>query len=111
MPAYPDGLRDLRRQVSKPVFGWEGAGLEISAGGAPVQLQMPGHTAGQAQVRQEFVDLPSFTDTHARFVPHLIDGPRPTPRRSPAGCRTADPRCPRVVDRRPSTGVFSSHDE
>ena len=107
LPAYLDGPRDLRRHVSKPVFGWEGAGIEISAGGAPVQLQTPGHTTGQARVWQEFVDLPSFdgarpvlgtwvvggrpaglgiresdglvTDTHARFLPHVIDGPRSTP--------------------------------
>jgi glutathionylspermidine synthase len=107
LPASLDGPGQMRRWVSKPVFGWEGAGIEVVAQGAPLQVQPDGGTSGQARVWQEFVDLPVLdgarpvlgtwvvggrpaglgiresdglvTDARARFVPHWIDAPRSTP--------------------------------
>ena len=92
--------------VSKPVHGWEGAGVRISAPGIDVHTD-PAHTVGQALVHQAFTELPDLegnypvigswliagesaglgfrestsliTDTAARFVPHRLDAPRSTP--------------------------------
>lgn len=100
------GPRELTEWVSKPVFGWEGAGIRVHT--ADTEVAGPvGHTAGQATVFQQFTPLPDFdgnhpvvgswivegsaagigirestsliTDTAARFVPHYIDAPRSSP--------------------------------
>lgn len=92
--------------VGKPVFGWEGAGIEVVTPDFrhvnPVK-----HTGGQAIVYQAYTPLGSFdgahpvlgcwvvqgrsaglgiresdgpvTDTGARFVPHVMTTPRSTP--------------------------------
>ncbi|GAA4963519.1 glutathionylspermidine synthase family protein [Kineococcus glutinatus] len=95
-----------RGVVSKPVYGWEGAGVRVRAG-ALEETAPPGHTAGQRLVHQQYAELPVFdgnralvgswvvggraaglgvresanliTDTRARFVPHYLDAPRSTP--------------------------------
>ncbi|MGI4893793.1 MAG: glutathionylspermidine synthase family protein [Janthinobacterium lividum] len=102
----PGSVEARRGYVAKPVHGWEGAGVRISAPGIEVS-SAPGHTAGQALVYQQFVELPDFdgnrpvvgswmiaehasglgvrestsliTDTSARFVPHYLKAPRSTP--------------------------------
>jgi glutathionylspermidine synthase len=92
--------------VIKPVYGWEGAGIQIVRDGevttAPVK-----HTAGQPVIYQQYREIPAFdgarpvlgtwvinghpaglgiresehliTDTDARFLPHYIDAPRSSP--------------------------------
>jgi len=102
LPAYwdPHGMRD---HVAKPVYGWEGAGVRVQRGGE-VTAADPRHTRGQAEVFQQYVELPDLdgnrpvlgtwvvnghpaglgiressgliTDTHARFLPHSLDAPR-----------------------------------
>ncbi|ABS04229.1 glutathionylspermidine synthase [Kineococcus radiotolerans] len=111
LPAWLDeprpGTPEARRgYVSKPVYGWEGAGIRITAPGIDVTTD-PAHTGGQALVHQAFTELADFdgnhpvigswlvageaaglgfrestslvTDTAARFVPHRLDAPRSTP--------------------------------
>jgi glutathionylspermidine synthase len=113
----PHGMRD---HVAKPVFGWEGAGIRITRGGA-VTAAPPRHTAGQAEVYQQHVELPSYdgnlpvlgtwvvdgepaglgirestgpvTDAQARFLPHRLDAPRST-----------DEQVRQWLDPRPPTG-------
>jgi glutathionylspermidine synthase len=101
------GSAEARRGwVSKPVYGWEGAGVRIDAPGVRVSTA-PAHTTGQALVHQRYTPLPDFdghhpvvgswvvagraaglgvrestspiTDTAARFVPHYLSAPRSTP--------------------------------
>ena len=106
LPSYFDHSHDMDRYVTKPMYGWEGAGIGIHAGSIehtnPVK-----HTEGQQVIYQEYVPLPVFsgsrpvlgtwvvggkaaglgiresdglvTDTGARFVPHLMTTPRSTP--------------------------------
>ncbi|GAB7192854.1 glutathionylspermidine synthase family protein [Kineococcus sp. NUM-3379] len=92
--------------VSKPVFGWEGAGVRIVTGGR-VEETPARHTRGQHLVHQRYTELPvldgnhavvgswvvgghaagigvrestsRITDLSARFVPHHLDAPRSTP--------------------------------
>lgn len=106
LPATLDEPGPWPGYVAKPVFGWEGAGIEV----VTPQLrhrQPPGHTGGQRQVFQQYHALPAFdgarpvlgtwvigghaaglgiresdgpvTDTGARFLPHYLNGPRSTP--------------------------------
>jgi glutathionylspermidine synthase len=103
LPAHlgnPSGLSDF---VAKPMFGWEGAGIQVVTSGTR-HVQPVGNTAGQTLVYQQYHPVPDFdgnhpilgtwvvggrpaglgirestgpvTDTNARFVPHLIDTPR-----------------------------------
>ena len=95
-----------RGYVSKPVFGWEGAGIEVVTPDH-VHRQRAGHTAGQALVHQAYTPLGSFdgahpvlgtwvvrgrsaglgiresdgpvTDPDARFLPHYMTTSRSTP--------------------------------
>ncbi|MDQ1288775.1 MAG: Glutathionylspermidine synthase family protein [Actinomycetota bacterium] len=92
--------------VSKPVFGWEGAGIDVCAPDFH-HLQPDGATTGQPLVYQDYHRLPVFggarpvlgtwvvggapaglgiresdgpvTDAGARFVPHFLSTPRSTP--------------------------------
>ena len=92
--------------VSKPVFGWEGAGVRVRVGDV-VEDSPPAHTTGQRLVHQRYAELPVFdgnravvgswvvdgraagigvresrnlvTDLDARFVPHYLESPRSTP--------------------------------
>lgn len=104
--AEVDGPHGMREYVAKPVFGWEGAGIDVVAD--DVATSRPaGHTTGQPRIFQEYLPAPRFggaapvlgswvvggraaglgiresdgpvTDTGARFVPHLLDVPRSTP--------------------------------
>lgn len=92
--------------VAKPVYGWEGAGIEVVTPDFR-HRQPAGHTGGQQVVYQQHHPIPGFegahpvlgtwvvggqpaglgiresdgpvTDTHARFVPHYLTTPRSTP--------------------------------
>ncbi len=92
--------------VIKPVYGWEGAGIQIVRSGE-VLAAPARHTEGQPCVYQQYHDIVPFdgarpvlgtwivndhaaglgiresdgliTDTDARFLPHYIDAPRSTP--------------------------------
>jgi glutathionylspermidine synthase len=89
--------------VAKPVFGWEGAGVQVVTPDFR-HAQDPRHTAGQALVHQAYTPLGPHhpvlgtwviagrsaglgireqdgpvTDTGARFVPHYLTTPRSTP--------------------------------
>lgn len=104
LPAYLDSPRDLREWVAKPLFGREGAGIEVNAqgrrwtsgepsdeprcyqqwhplpdidGNRPVigAWVVDGHAAGMG-IRE--TDGP-ITDVDSRFVPHVIDVPVPDP--------------------------------
>jgi glutathionylspermidine synthase len=103
LPATFDGPAGLRDWVAKPVFGWEGAGIQVVRGGR-TQAAPERHTAGQQLVYQQYVDLPVLdghrpvlgcwvvgghaaglgvrestsliTDASARFVPHYLKAPR-----------------------------------
>lgn len=103
LPAYLGNPSGLSSYVVKPMFGWEGAGIEVVLPSGR-HVQAPGTTQGQALVYQQYVEVPDFdghrpvlgtwvvggrpaglgiresvgpvTDTHAQFVPHLIDMPR-----------------------------------
>lgn len=106
LPSYFDAPYAMRRYVTKPLFGWEGDGVEIH--GEAIAESVPrSHTEGQQVVYQQYVDLPDFdgnrpvlgtwviggraaglgiresreriTTTRARFVPHLMDTPRSSP--------------------------------
>lgn len=106
LPAFVGSPNGMTEWVAKPVFGWEGAGIRVQTGQLQVSTA-PGHTTGQADVYQQYTPLPTFdgnhpvlgswivagasaglgirestalvTDTDARFVPHYIDAPRPSP--------------------------------
>ena len=92
--------------VSKPVLGWEGAGVTVRIGDH-VETTAPAHTRGQQLVHQRYTELPVHdghravcgswvvagraaglgvresrelvTGPTARFIPHLLDAPRSTP--------------------------------
>ena len=92
--------------VAKPVFGWEGAGIQVVTPDVR-HVQDARHTAGQALVYQAHTPLGDFdgahpvlgtwvvhgraaglgiresdgpvTDTGARFVPHVMTAPRASP--------------------------------
>ncbi|MDQ1293901.1 MAG: hypothetical protein QG608_1783 [Actinomycetota bacterium] len=100
VPAFLDSPRGMERYVSKPVFGWEGAGIEVVTQDGH-HRQDAAHTLGQAPVFQEYIDPPNFqghhpvlgtwmigphsaglgvresggpvTDTSGQFVPHVLD--------------------------------------
>jgi glutathionylspermidine synthase len=104
LPAYLDSPRDMRSYVAKPLHGREGDAIRIvTPAGEHVQ---PAETYGdEGWCYQEYVPLPDFdgnkpvlgawvvdgksagvgiressgpvTDTYARFLPHVIDGPAP----------------------------------
>lgn len=103
LPTFLDGPHGMKEYVAKPMYGWEGAGIEIVCGGEHL-VSDPKHTQGQQMVYQQFVELPVFdgnrpvlgtwvinghaaglgirestnliTDTNARFVPHYMNSPR-----------------------------------
>ena len=106
LPAYfSDQAADLLNYVSKPVYGWEGAGIVIVKGDGVLANDLR-HTEGQETVFQEYVQLPDYdgnhpvlgtwlidgvasglgirestsliTDTDARFLPHYINASRST---------------------------------
>ena len=107
LPAFFDGPNGMDRYVTKPMFGWEGAGIRVVLDGNEVAARPEKHSAGQERIYQQFIDLPDFdgsrpvvgtwivgghaaglgiresdglvTDTDARFVPHFMDAPRSTP--------------------------------
>jgi len=100
----PQGLG--RDYVAKPVYGWEGSGIQVVHDGRVVAGVADRHTAGQAVVYQQYQEIPRIgdclpvlgtwvvdgraaglgiretdpgrliTDTRARFVPHFIDAAR-----------------------------------
>lgn len=106
LPSYFDAPYAMRRYVTKPVFGWEGDGVEIHGEGVAEAVEAT-HTAGQELVYQQYVELPDLdghhpvlgtwviggraaglgvresheliTNTRARFVPHLMETSRSTP--------------------------------
>ena len=106
LPSYFDAPYAMRRYVTKPLFGWEGDGVEVHGEGIAESVPRS-HTEGQQVVYQQYVDLPDFdghhpvlgtwviggraaglgiresreriTTTRARFVPHLMDTPRSSP--------------------------------
>ena len=103
VPASFDAPAGLRDWVAKPVFGWEGAGIQVVRNGRTLTAPER-HTAGQHLVYQQYVDLPVLdghrpvmgcwvvgghaaglgirestsliTDASARFVPHYLQAPR-----------------------------------
>ena len=106
LPAYFDDAHGMDRYVTKPMYGWEGAGIGIHAGSVQHENEAK-HTEGQELIYQQYVPLPIFngarpvlgtwivggkaaglgiresdgpvTDTGARFVPHLMTTARSTP--------------------------------
>lgn len=103
----PEGLG--REYVAKPVYGWEGAGVQVIRDGQVRAGAQARHTAGQSMIFQKYQEIPRIgdclpvlgawvvdghaaglgiretdpgrliTDTQARFVPHFIDAPRAGP--------------------------------
>lgn len=106
VPAYFDHPHGLAAYAAKPLFGWEGDGVRLVSPDGDEESAAT-HTRGQALVYQQYVPLPEFdgnhpvlgtwvvdgrpaglgvrestnliTNTHARFVPHLMLTPRSTP--------------------------------
>lgn len=104
VPAYLGSPRHLREYVAKPLFGREGAAIQVQAEGQ--SWTHAGSHDGEGYVYQAWCPLPSFdgnrpvigawvvdghaagmgiretdgpiTDADARFVPHYIDAPAPT---------------------------------
>jgi glutathionylspermidine synthase len=106
LPSYFDAPYAMREYVTKPLFGWEGDGVEIH--GATIAEAVPAtHSSGQQKIYQKYVELPDFdgnhpvlgawviggraaglgirestnriTNAHARFVPHLMTSERSSP--------------------------------
>ena len=106
LPAYFDAQYGMREYVTKPLFGWEGDGVEIHTPQATESVPAT-HSAGQQTIYQKYVALPDFdgnhpvlgawviggraaglgirestnliTNSEARFVPHLMTTERSTP--------------------------------
>ncbi|HET9656672.1 MAG TPA: glutathionylspermidine synthase family protein [Kineosporiaceae bacterium] len=106
LPAQLDEPGPWMGYVRKPVYGWEGAGVEVVTPDFRYGLD-PKHTAGQRNVYQAYHPIRRFdgaqpilgtwviggrpaglgiresdghvTDTGARFVPHYMTTPRSTP--------------------------------
>ena len=103
LPAYFDHPHGLTAYASKPLFGWEGDGVDVV--GPDGEERSPRlRTAGQQRVYQQYTPLPDFdgnrpvlgtwvvdgkpaglgirestnlvTNTGARFVPHRMLAPR-----------------------------------
>jgi glutathionylspermidine synthase len=105
LPSYFDAPYAMRQYVTKPLFGWEGDGVEIHTPHVRESVDAT-HTVGQQKIYQKYVELPDFdgnhpvlgtwviggraaglgirestnliTNTHARFVPHLMTTERST---------------------------------
>jgi len=103
LPAYFDHPHGMDAYVTKPLFGWEGDGVAIHTPTVS-EASASTHTRGQQVIYQQFIDLPDFsgnkpvlgtwvvgghaaglgvressnliTNTHSRFVPHLMLAPR-----------------------------------
>ncbi len=103
LPAYLDNPGQLTEWVAKPLHGREGDNIRIHADG--VKLAQPGGYGAEGWCYQQWCPLPNFdgnkavlgswvvdgkaaglgiresdswiTDYYARFVPHIIDAPRP----------------------------------
>jgi glutathionylspermidine synthase len=103
LPTYYDNPGGMSEYVAKPLYGWEGAGIEVVTKSRK-ETGVVAHTAGQEKVFQAYTELPSFdgnlpvigswvvngkpagigiresdnlvTDTNARFVPHYLNAPR-----------------------------------
>jgi glutathionylspermidine synthase len=103
LPAYFDDPHGMSEYVSKPVYGWEGAGVEVVTNDK-TEVEHEKHTTGQQFVFQQYCPLPVFdgnrtvlgawvingeasglgiresdgliTNVGSRFVPHYIDAPR-----------------------------------
>ncbi|GAA1822674.1 glutathionylspermidine synthase family protein [Planosporangium flavigriseum] len=103
LPAYLVGPGPLTEWVAKPLHGREGANIRIHADG--VRTTQPGGYGDEGWCYQQWCPLPDFdgnkavlgswivdgkaagvgiresdswvTDFYARFVPHVIDAPRP----------------------------------
>jgi glutathionylspermidine synthase len=106
LPSYFDAPYAMREYVTKPLFGWEGDGIEIHTPHVSESVAAT-HSAGQQTIYQKYVALPDFdgnhpvlgtwviggraaglgirestnliTNTDARFVPHLMTTDRSTP--------------------------------
>ncbi|MRK01484.1 glutathionylspermidine synthase family protein [Aeromicrobium sp. S22] len=106
LPSYFDAPYAMREYVTKPLFGWEGDGVEIHTPHVREAVEAT-HSAGQELVYQKYVELPDFdgnhpvlgtwviggraaglgvressnriTNTEARFVPHLMSTARSSP--------------------------------
>lgn len=106
LPSYFDAPYAMREYVTKPLFGWEGDGVEIHTPHVTEAVDAT-HTKGQQKIYQKYVELPDFdgnhpvlgtwviggraaglgirestnliTNTKARFVPHLMTTERSTP--------------------------------
>jgi glutathionylspermidine synthase len=106
LPAFFDHAHGMAAYASKPLFGWEGDGVEVVSPDG-IERSPASHTVGQQRVFQQYVALPDLdgnhpvfgtwvvdgkpaglgirestnlvTNTHARFVPHLMTSPRSTP--------------------------------
>jgi glutathionylspermidine synthase len=105
LPAYADEPGPLREWVRKPLHGREGDNIEVRATG--VTESHPGPYGDEGWVYQQWCPLPAYgrnkavvgswvvdgrsagvgvresdawvTDWYARFVPHYIDAPAPSP--------------------------------
>lgn len=105
LPCYLDGPRTLAAHVAKPLFGREGAGIKVVTPWHTQENPSP-HYGAEGYAYQEWRELPIFdgsyavvgtwvvdgkaagvgiresdgpiTDEYARFVPSVIDGPRPS---------------------------------
>jgi glutathionylspermidine synthase len=103
LPAYLDEPGPLTEWVAKPLHGREGDNIRIQAAG--VEVTQPGGYGAEGWCYQQWCPLPDFdgnkavlgswvvdgnaagvgiresdswvTDYYARFVPHVIDAPRP----------------------------------
>lgn len=106
LPAYFDHPHGMPAYAAKPLFGWEGDGVRVVSPDGLEETPAT-HSAGQPLVYQQYVPLPDYdgnhpvlgtwvvdgkpaglgvrestnliTNTRARFVPHLILGPRSSP--------------------------------
>jgi glutathionylspermidine synthase len=106
LPAYFDHPHGMSAYAAKPLFGWEGDGVRVVSPDGLEETPAT-HSAGQPLVYQQYVPLPDYdgnhpvlgtwvvdgkpaglgvrestnliTNTRARFVPHLILGPRSSP--------------------------------
>jgi glutathionylspermidine synthase len=106
LPAYFDHPHGMSAYAAKPFFGWEGDGVRIVSPDGHEESAAT-HSAGQELVYQQYVPLHEYdgnrpvlgtwvidgrpaglgvresrnliTNTHARFVPHLMLTPRSTP--------------------------------
>lgn len=105
LPASMDAPGGMTEWVKKPLHGREGDNIEVSS--RDLSLVQPGGYGAEGFVYQQYVRMPDFdgnravvgswvvdgraagcgiresdspvTDYYARFVPHHIDGPAPSP--------------------------------